>query len=419
MTKRSKKRRSRKVKSDRAKKPYPDFPLTAHPSGKWCKSIRGKLFYFGNWARREKGKLVRVPEDGWQEALDEYKEQAEALHAGRTPRPNSDELTVADLCNRFLTSKQRLLDNGEIVPRTFQGYKAGTDRLVAFFGPRLVDDLATNDFGRLRSEIAKTCGPVRLGNEIQGVRSVFKFGFDEGLIEKPIRYGQQFKKPSLKTLRKNRSTNGKRMFEAAEIRKILDSASQPLRTMILLGINCGFGNTDVSSLPQSAVDLDNGWVDYPRPKTGIERRCPLWRETVEALRGSLERQPRAKDDSDDDLCFITKYGHRWVKTNRRGTPDDAVGKEFAKLLKELDLKRPGVSFYALRHTFQTIGEEAGETATRHIMGHVDDSMSAVYRERISDERLKAVTDHVHSWLWPESHGDGDQNTQEIRLKSVG
>ena len=29
-------------------------------------------------------------------------------------------------------------------------------------------------------------------------------------------------------------------------------------------------------------------------------------------------------------------------------------------------------------------------------------MSAVYRERIDDDRLKAVADHVRGWLWPET-----------------
>src|SRR5580692_1116387 len=28
-------------------KPYEGFPLTPHPSGRWCKKIRGKLHYFG------------------------------------------------------------------------------------------------------------------------------------------------------------------------------------------------------------------------------------------------------------------------------------------------------------------------------------------------------------------------------------
>jgi hypothetical protein len=36
-----------------AGKPYPAFPLTRHPSGQFCKKIRGKLFYFGSVADSE------------------------------------------------------------------------------------------------------------------------------------------------------------------------------------------------------------------------------------------------------------------------------------------------------------------------------------------------------------------------------
>jgi hypothetical protein len=28
-------------------KPHKDFPLTAHPSGRWCKKVRGKVWFFG------------------------------------------------------------------------------------------------------------------------------------------------------------------------------------------------------------------------------------------------------------------------------------------------------------------------------------------------------------------------------------
>jgi hypothetical protein len=33
------------------------------------------------------------------------------------------------------------------------------------------------------------------------------------------------------------------------------------------------------------------------------------------------------------------------------------------------------------------------------MGHADGTMSGIYRERIEDERLKAVADAVHKWLF--------------------
>src|SRR6059058_3372513 len=103
----SRKPHSRKGATDRPKKPYPDFPLTPHASGAWQKKIRGRTHYFGKWAKRVNGKLERIPGDGWEDALRLYKEQADDLHAGRTPRVVGDGLTVADLCNRFLTAKLR------------------------------------------------------------------------------------------------------------------------------------------------------------------------------------------------------------------------------------------------------------------------------------------------------------------------
>ncbi len=51
------------------------------------------------------GKVERIDGDGWIEALDLYKVQADDLHTGRPPGVKGDELTVAGLCNAFLTAK--------------------------------------------------------------------------------------------------------------------------------------------------------------------------------------------------------------------------------------------------------------------------------------------------------------------------
>jgi integrase len=383
-----------KAAREKPDKPYPEFPLFAHASGRWAKKIRGTLHYFGYWSKSEDG--------GWQAALDLYQSQADDLHAGRTPRTTTDGLTIKELCNRFLTAKQDLMDNGELSPRTFRDCKDTTDIIVDAFGKmRLVSDLSAEDFQTLRRRIAKTRGPVALGNTIQRVRGVFRYAFEAGLIDKPIRFGPQFKRPAAKVMRAQRHKNGKKMFDAAEIRRMLDAAGPQMRAMILLGINCGFGNNDCGSLPKSALDLETGWHHYARPKTAIARRCPLWPETVAALREVIASRPAPKDAADKELVFITKYGKSWHKD----TPDNPISKEMRKLLDELDIKRKGVGFYALRHTLETIGGAVkDQTAVDHIMGHVDPSMGAVYREEIGDDRLRAVVDHVRAWLF----GDGGQ-----------
>jgi integrase len=378
------------------KKPYRDFPLFAHATRRWAKKIKGKLHYFGRW-------------DDPDAALQKYLDQRDDLQAGRTPRLSGDGLTIRDLANRFLTSKQMLLQTGEIAQRTFTDYYKTCERMVDEFGrTRLVIDLASDDFERLRTSLARSRGPVSLGNEILRTRMVFKFAFDAGLIQTPVRYGPSFRRPNKKTLRQARNANGPRMFEADELRQLLAVAETPVRAMILLGLNGGIGQADLAALPIAAIDLSGSVLNYPRQKTAIPRRIPLWSETAEAVGDAIRERPNPKSEEDRLLVFVTRYGHRWVRTNQNGTAIDSIGWEFGKLLRRLSLKRPRIGFYALRHTFETIGGEAkDQIAVNSIMGHVDASMAGVYRERISDERLRAVVEHVRSWLFDSTSGETD------------
>ena len=261
-----------------------------------------------------------------------------------------------------------------------------------------VEDLEPDDFRRLRADITATRGPSSTANEIVRVKSLFKFAFEDGLIPKPVLYGQGFKIPSAKLIRKARNANGERMFEAAELRAIIKAAGPQLKAMILIAANGGMGNKDIGLLPlKVAVDFENGWMSFAREKTGAPRRFPLWPETVQAIRDYLPLRYKPLPEA-AALLFVTRKGHCWSKKNAAGTLSTA----FSNLLEELGMHRPGVGFYSIRRGFQTIGEEAGEVACKFIMGHIADpgDMSAVYRQRFSDDRLKAVTDRVHAWLFP-------------------
>lgn len=398
------KTRSRKPANARPDKPYPEFPLYAHPLGYWSKKIRGKIHHFGKWGKVIKGKLTQIEGETWREALDKFKAQVDDLQAGRTPRVSTEGgLTVKALCNHFLTAKTRKLESGELGRRMYEDYKEITDLLVAEFGNnRLVDDLAADDFEKLRADMAKRWGPVRLGNGITRVKSVFKYGIDNGLIERAVRYGSEFRKPGKAVLRRHKAQNGTKMLEADQLRKLINGAGVQMRAMILLGLNCGFGNHDVATLPLSALDLEKGMVNFPRPKTGIERRCPLWSETVVALRKAIAQRPTPKSDEAKELVFINSRKSPWI-INRPNNRTDCVSIQFKNLRKAQGIDQKGLNFYALRHVFRTIADGARDTpAVDLIMGHTDPSMAGHYRERIDDDRLKAVTDHVHSWLFAKS-----------------
>jgi integrase len=412
MSQSTRKRRSRKRKSNQYRKPYPDFPLTIRQhDGRIQKKIRAadsnttKTYYFG-----------RMPD--WQSALELYQKQRDDLYLGKVPREklsnDPEAVPLHRVINEFLTHKRDLLEIDELAHRTFQDYLAVGRHLADFFGrDRLVSAITKDDFADYRKALAKRFGPTALTVELQRIRTIFKFAWDEEIITAPVRYGTRFKAPSKKARRMARVQNGERMLEPADLRRVLKAAGTPLRAMVLLALNAGLGNSDLANLPIKAIDLKSGWINFARVKTGIPRRCPLWPETIKAIKAALADRPFAKDAKDDEILFLTPTGQKWVRISARDVSaeterlvvTDKITGEFAKLLAALKLKRAGISFYALRHIHRTISAGSlDREAANLIMGHSDGSMSEAYIERIDDGRLQAVANHIRGWLFTSEKG---------------
>jgi integrase len=387
----------------RPEKPYPDFPLYAHPLGYWAKKIKGKLHYFGRWGRTVKGVMVRVEGDGWADAEVAYNLQYPDILKGRKPRKTSDDpLTVMDLCNRFLTSKQRKVETGRLSPRSLEEYRRTTDRLVRVFNKnRPVEDLGADDFEDMLADISEKCGVVRVGNEITRIKSVFRYAYENRLIPEAVNYGSEFVKPSSSELRRHKASSTKKLFTPAEIHALLKEADPVLQAAILLGVNTGVGNTDVSNLEFRHLDLKKGWIDFPRVKTGIERRSPLWPETIAALQVVIKGRKRPKHREDNEVVLLSVRGERLVRVTEKSRTD-GITTGFSKLLKKLDINgRRGLGFYSLRHTFATIGLQVGDRDTvKAMMGHAESDILSLYDEAgPSDERRLAVSNHIRNWLF--------------------
>jgi integrase len=381
------------MKATKPEKPYKTFPLTAHPNGTWCKKVKGVLYHFGGWSDPDA-------------ALAKYRHQGDALQAGREPDPipTTDQLSMQALANEFLDSKELLVMSGDLSRRMHFDYLKATERVTLLLGrAKIVEHLKPKDFDDLRAKLAEGVSKVTLANRIRMARILFKFASDQDLIEKPLKFGQNFKSPTKVALRTERNEGGSKLFQAAELVKIIETAGVPLKAMILLGLNCGFGNTDVATLPLAAVDLKKGWINFPRPKTGIQRRAPLWPETIKALKLALACRPTPTAEEDAGLFFVTKYGRRFVRLGDNGVVSDAVAGAFAKILVALEMSGNNRNFYSLRRTFETIGGDSrDQVATDFVMGHSPDSddMAAIYRLEVFDGRLIEVTNHVRKWLWP-------------------
>ena len=121
------------AKEIKPKKPYTDFPLFPHATGRWAKKIRGKLHYFGPWNDADS-------------ALKKYLTQRDDLQAGRTLRSGGGGLSIRDLVNRFLTAKQHLVETQELMPRTFRDYHTTCELIIDHFGKSRV---LTEDFEKL------------------------------------------------------------------------------------------------------------------------------------------------------------------------------------------------------------------------------------------------------------------------------
>ncbi|MDM4014615.1 tyrosine-type recombinase/integrase [Roseiconus lacunae] len=368
-------------------KPYPEFPLFPHTRGQWVKKFRGKQYSCGTWYD-ENGKSNHVA------ALARWNEIRNRLELGAAPqRKSSDQITTDRLVNLYLDAKNAKVEVGDLSKATFNQYKLVCRWLKDNLGEhRLVESLEPIDFVTLRSKFPKEWRTTTIKNQIVLIRSIFRWAYEAGLLDRPVRYGDNFSKPKPKRVKAEKAKSHKKEFTAQEFWTLFKHAPPQIRAWMLLGLNAGYGNSDLSRLKVARATGE--WLDVIRGKTSEPRRCWLWPETRRAIKTVL------KNHDGGELLFQSMFGQPLVAED--GTRDAVTG-EFKKLREACKVDRKGVSFYALRHMTETIGGQCPgvpnvQVVVDFIMGHKDDSMGGVYRESIPDASIKKVCQHIRNWI---------------------
>jgi integrase len=377
------------------RKPYPDFPLYAHASGRWAKKIRQRTFFFGYW-------------DDWKGALERYLDERDAIQAGRNPRSAKPTTpTLQELVNVYVNDARQRVASNDLSQRTLNDYIKTLKRLATIRSKHeFPSEWTPLDFAQIKEEFAK---PVKRSKSIRGglkgpkvkrraattvdidircIKAFLNWCSDTELIPEP-RFGKSFSLVSAKAKRLRKAAVGPRDYSAVEVKQFIDASTVWFRCIVLLGINGGFGASDIAQI--TVEDYQGEWLDFARRKTGFERKVWLWPETRAAIDEQLSKR---RDLKPEDLLFVTKYRKPWMRDTH-----DAIGKLFQQI-RDKHLWRG--SFYDLRRTFQTIAEESLDfPAVKYVMGHsaLSSDMSAVYRQRISDDRVKRVCEHVRGWVY--------------------
>ncbi len=360
------------MKGQRRKTRSDKFPLTRHPTGQYCKKIKGKIHYFGMDKKK---------------ALEKYLDQAAYLHRGQNPATTgaSGATSINELCDLYLRYQHAKVLAGALTPRHYSDQTRSLSQLASFLGQgRKIRNISTLDLQSYKRRLQGQYGSAhRLNLHLGTMKAMFHWARKNDILEHI---------PNVDAVSRGKIIHQQRFtFRSEAITKLLAVANAKMRAMIWLGLNCGFGCTDCAQLKWTDLDFEHHRVKLARNKTGVPRNLPLWPETIRAL----EAIPRS-----GPLVFYTVEGHLWVRTVAR-TQDDgstryttvnAVASMFGRLLKKVKMDVPsGTGFYTLRRTAATLAARSGDPfAVQRLLGHVNLEMATCYVQDVSAQTDRAI-----------------------------
>ncbi len=361
----------RKTRSDK-------FPLTRHPTGQYCKKIKGKIYYFGSDRKQ---------------ALEKYLEKASELHGSvEQPISRSDDMDLQQLCESYLKFQSSKVQAGNVTAGHYNDQSLCLKKLSSFIGPsKKISEISTLDLQRYKHKLqSRYKSANRINLHISILKAMFHWARKNDILKNI---------PNIDAISRCKIIHQQRAtFSSQQITKLLELADDKMKAMIWLGLNCGFGCTDCSQLQWKHLDFENNRVELPRGKTGISRNLPLWPETIEALK-KIHRK--------GSFVFYTSRGNPFVRTvssedengDIKYTTFNAISTKFSRLIKKAQLDVPkGTGFYSLRRTAATLAARSGDPfSVQRLLGHANLQMATRYVQDVS-KQTDAVINNSRKYI---------------------
>lgn len=279
--------------------------------------------------------------------------------------------------NEWLKAK-----DAETARSTMSFYRGSLNKFAQFLGNRLdepMSEITKQDVVAFRNSLIKQVSAKTANHDLKALKMMFKSARRDGVItDDPTEF--------VEPVRRERASKIKRPFTLAELRSILDLASDEWRSMILFGLYSGQRLGDVATLRWSNIDLLHDELRLSTRKTAKTMILPL--------AATLRKHIASLDVTGDPAAPIHPKAFDLVERQHK---TGNLSNQFADLLAAAGLRekknhkstgkgrgsRRGVeplSFHSLRRTATTILHEAGVLAAvaQALIRHDSEAMHELY-----------------------------------------
>ena len=379
---------------DKPKRPE-GCPLFFHGNGQWARKIHGRFRYFGR---------------DLDAALKRWAAEKDHLLAGLEPPRTDGEPSLSEIANLYLADVRQRMADGKI--------RADHDRHVVPLLTRWVNALGKDarlsrvtpaGWAKVRRQIELSVDQTtpRAATTIKAdcARSMAVLNWIKlkRLVVNEIHIAGAFDPPPMRELRMAKTVAGKRLWEPAELRQVIEASSVLFRPVLLLAINGALGIADIGRITRSQITARTECIDLPRNKTGVDRRIWLWPETRQAIAEAVRKRPTPARQKFDDRLLLTPKGFPWHHI-RAGKPVDTGCSTLSKTIERAGMTSTR-TLYDCRRSFRTIaGEVCDLEAVNFCMGHEGPGEGITYVQNVGDDRIRRVCEHVRAWLFGSVEG---------------
>ena len=230
---------------------------------------------------------------------------------------------------------------GRMKESTAVGYGVALRLHIApFFGStRLIDITLPHVREFMKALLAKQLSPKSVGNVLVVLKQMFKHAVQWGYLDaSPAQYAE----------RPRGEDKEMEILTVPEIRRLLQAADEPVRTLLLTAVMTGMRRGELLGLKWEDVDLEGGKIHVRRalwrgkfvtPKSRRSRRAI---DAPATVRAALARLPSRFQGG---LVFCGPQGQPL-------DPENFIHRDFARVLRRSGVRR--IRFHDLRHGYASL-----------------------------------------------------------------